>query len=116
MSELVDKFVDYPINAHCAANELKLGVLRVAEDEVIAVEGSKLFSADAAGDLYHSLALAQYFLIALAYSRNVIHIWLLDHSRHRILHIPSSELIVRVLVPQKLQIKIGSAHDGFEEC
>lgn len=45
----------------------------------------------------------------------MIDVWLLDHSRHRILHVPGGKLIVCVLVPQKLQIKVRALHDRLEE-
>lgn len=48
MRELVDKLIYDSVDSYCAADELKLGVFRVAEDEMVGVELGQVLSADTA--------------------------------------------------------------------
>ena len=52
MREFEDELIHHSIDAHRPADQLELRVVRVAEDEVVAVESSQGFAADASGQLY----------------------------------------------------------------
>lgn len=45
----------------------------------------------------------------------MVDIRLLDHRAHRMFHRAVGEFIISVLIPDKLEIEIWSAHYGFEE-
>lgn len=46
----------------------------------------------------------------------MIDVWLLDHSRHRLLDRAITKLKVRVLVPYLLEIKVRSVQVFLHEC
>jgi len=56
MCEFEDELVDYAVDAYCAAHELQIGICRVVEDEVVAVEDAQIVSPDAASELPSLLA------------------------------------------------------------
>lgn len=39
MREFEDEFINHPINANSPANQLQFRIIRIVEDEVVAVEG-----------------------------------------------------------------------------
>ena len=56
MCEFEDELVDYAVDAYRAAHELQIGICRVVEDEVVAVEDAKIVSPDATSELSDVLA------------------------------------------------------------
>lgn len=51
MGKLVDEFVNDTVDADCSADQLKLRVIGVLENEVVPVEVAEAFTADAASHL-----------------------------------------------------------------
>lgn len=49
---LVDELIDDPVNSDGPTDEFELGVLRVTEDKMVAIECGEVFPADAAGQLW----------------------------------------------------------------
>lgn len=56
MCELEDEFVDHTVDTYRPTHELQIGVRRVVEDEVVAVEDAEIVSPDATGDLSTSVS------------------------------------------------------------
>lgn len=50
VGKLIDEFVHNSINAHRAAGKLKLGILRVAEYEMVSVEIGQILSTNSSCD------------------------------------------------------------------
>jgi hypothetical protein len=49
--ELEDELIHYSIDSGCSTDQFELGVLGIAEDEVVRVEIRQLLAADASGEL-----------------------------------------------------------------
>lgn len=55
------------------------------------------------------------FLPNGTYRGNMIHVWLLDHRAHGVLDRSILKFIVRVLLPNLLQVKIGTVHPFLQK-
>lgn len=53
VSELIDELIYNPVNSYCATDKLKLGILRIAEDEMVGVELRQILSANSSCQLYY---------------------------------------------------------------
>lgn len=97
MRKLKNKLIDHPINPHRSRNQLQLCILRVRKHKVMRIKARQLLTAD-----------------STCQTRDVVDIWLSNHSRHRLLDIAVAKLVVRVLVPNLLEVEVGAVHDALE--
>lgn len=123
MGELEDELVNHPVDADSATNKLELCVGRVVEDEVVPVKRRQVVPPDAARQLPRAIpsesvircSSRQLTRRGATYRRHVVHVWLLHHGAHGVLHGAVGELVVRVLVPDGLEVKVRAPDEGLEE-
>lgn len=98
MGAVEQKLVHDTVDAHGPADQLQRCIIRVAEDEVVAVKGSQLRPADAARQGGH-----------------VVDVGLVDHGGHGFLDAAVGKLVARVIVPDGLEVEVGPAHQRLHE-
>lgn len=74
-----DEFVNDSVNSYCPGDQLKLGIGRVREMEVIAIEGGQVLATNATGD-----------------RGNVIDVWFFHHCIHCVRNTSVLEFIVSI--------------------
>lgn len=121
MSQGENKLINDTVCAYGTRDERERRVIRVAEDEVVCIEGRKPFLADASSASssaqFHSVTEANaasrpfpepilYPLKkregGLRHRRYVVHIRLRHHGSHCLLHSPLSKLVETMLIPYSL--------------
>lgn len=115
VSETEDELVDNPVSANRATDQLEGCVIRVAVDEVVQIEVAQTCSPNASGQLKLVSDLLSATRPREQYRGNMIHIWLLYHRRHGFLNGPIPKFIIRMLVPDLLEVKVWAIEMLLEE-
>ncbi len=87
------KLIYNPIYPDRPTNQLHTRILRVLEDEILAIESRQIFSADSTGE-----------------SRHVVYVWLLNHSAHCPFDAAIFEFVEGVFVPNGFEVECWAAH------
>lgn len=111
MRKFIDEFIHDAIDADCPTDKFKRSVIGVAEDEVIAIEVRQVLASNATSELSGMLACRfKYDSRDAAYCRDMIHIRLLHHRRHRILDTSVLKFVICMLIPEQFEIEVWSVH------
>lgn len=116
MGKLVDELVNDSVDANCSTDQLKLRIVGVLKNEVVAIEATKPFTADTTSHLRERrMSLQTHERPTTTYSRDVIDVRLLNHSSHGVLNGAVGKLIVCVLIPDRFKVEERASDKGLEE-